>query len=175
MNIEDIIQKTNLIRGYFDDKQMRTLYPFVKLLKENSLLVEIGTFFGKSVRFFSLTNPKIKIITIDKGGFEGCQGVDERVLESKNIEVIKLTSKEAASSFKQIIDFLFIDGFHEEKDVKEDLELWTPFLRKEGLLVCHDSNFQGVETAFRNWQNKSGWQFAEIEDLYITQKGGEVL
>ena len=38
------------------------------------------------------------------------------------------------------IDFLFIDGDHSYEGVKKDFEMYSPFVRKGGLIVFHDTN-----------------------------------
>lgn len=179
MEIQEVIEQANLIRGYFNDKQMRVLYPIVQSLKEGSVVVEIGTFYGKSSRFFSLTNPKVKITTIDIGGLEDCLGIDPRVLEGGNVEEIRSSSKEQAIGFGRPIDFLFIDGSHEYEDVLQDLELWTPYLHEGSWLVCHDINFDGVKAALDEWKTSEwkkspkGWSFQEIEYMLIARRGGD--
>lgn len=38
------------------------------------------------------------------------------------------------------IDFLFIDGDHTEEGVRKDFEMYSPFVRKGGIVAMHDIN-----------------------------------
>jgi len=76
MTLEEIIKQVDKIEGWFYPSQMTTLYPIIKDLDSNGLIVEIGTYYGRSTRFFSLANPGVKIVTIDE---------DPKALEKGNI------------------------------------------------------------------------------------------
>jgi predicted O-methyltransferase YrrM len=39
---------------------------------------------------------------------------------------------------EQNLDFLFIDGDHTYKGVKEDFEMYSPLVRKGGVIAFHD-------------------------------------
>ncbi len=43
------------------------------------------------------------------------------------------------------IDFLFIDGDHHYEAVKRDFELYSPFVRKGGIVGFHDINSRGID------------------------------
>lgn len=47
------------------------------------------------------------------------------------------------------LDFVYIDGNHAYEDVKEDIELWYPKIKKGGIVSGHDYNLFGG--------NKEGW------------------
>ena len=52
---------------------------------------------------------------------------------------IRKTSVEASEDFKnETLDFVYLDGRHSYKGVKEDIELWFPKVRNGGLLCGHD-------------------------------------
>jgi len=99
MSLTQIIEKVNKVKGHFRDDQMTFLYPFVKRLNPKGLLVEIGTYRGKSAKFYSLANPEIKILTIDLVFFKHprheSEGVyiDEKVLKNGNIFQGSLSSE----------------------------------------------------------------------------------
>ena len=51
----------------------------------------------------------------------------------------KMLSNKAVSLFKdEALDFVFIDGDHSYKGVKDDIKIWLPKIRKGGLISGHD-------------------------------------
>lgn len=52
-----------------------------------------------------------------------------------------------ASVWNVKIDFLFIDGCHDEEEVRRDIAMWTPHVRIGGWITGHDYNAPGVQRA----------------------------
>ena len=53
--------------------------------------------------------------------------------------IIKKFSVDAVRGFMdESLDFVFIDGNHDYPYVKEDIELWTPKVKKGGIVAGHD-------------------------------------
>jgi len=142
--LKRIINRVDKIKGWFNERQMEVLYPFVKNLEPNSLLVEVGTAYGRSTMFYSLTNPKIDIVTFDPQIL-----VDKKVLDRPNVEFYPVTSEEMAKGWDDPVDYLFIDGDHLYDGVKTDIDCWLPHLVPGGLITFHDyaPNFPGVYKA----------------------------
>jgi predicted O-methyltransferase YrrM len=63
-------------------------------------------------------------------------GVEHRV------EIIRSTSTEAAKGWSRPIDLLFIDGDHSYEGVKNDWNLFHPFVRPGGVVLFHDTAWQ---------------------------------
>ena len=62
----------------------------------------------------------------------------ENVGQYPNLEIMKMSSRDAAEMFNTETDMVFIDGDHSYEAVKKDIELWLPKCRK---LICgHDYN-----------------------------------
>jgi predicted O-methyltransferase YrrM len=142
MNIDAIIKETGKVVGFFGDKQQRAFYPFVQAIPADGLLVEIGTYHGKSAKFFSLVNPNMKILTIDCMATDNKDGVpiDKDILTGGNIFQITGRSEEVFAGFNWEIDFLFIDGDHSYVACKRDLVNWSPFVKRGGHIALHDYN-----------------------------------
>lgn len=179
MEYSEIIERTSSIQGYFDQSRMEILYPLIKGLPRGALLVEIGTFHGKSTLFFRLANPEILIITIDVfaphekvprlGRHIYANNIDSNVLKEGNIFSIKGDSREIVKGFNLPIDCLFIDGHHLYGFVKADIENWTPFIRKRRIVIFDDygaKEHQGVKQAVDEWI-KSHKDFAELHSSYL--------
>lgn len=54
------------------------------------------------------------------------------------VEPVVASSKEAARDWNAPIRLLFIDGGHAYGDVKQDVELWSPFVVPGGYIMFHD-------------------------------------
>jgi predicted O-methyltransferase YrrM len=125
----------------------------------NSTFVEIGTWKGKSAVYMAEkikdSGKRILFYTIDiftgEDGYDYDQDVKDGNLFEKftqNIEPVKTyiqplvgDSKILYENFKnESIDFLFVDGDHRYKSVKEDLKLWFPKIKPGGIISGHDYN-----------------------------------
>lgn len=173
MNINEIIKKADEIEGWFSEYEMRLLYPYIQALKPNSLLVELGTYYGKSTRFFRLANPDIKIITIDVCKQYPVQvkipgAIDPRVLAEGNILQIAGDCHELVKSFNMDIDFLFIDTRHTYEDTIQTLNEWGKYAKK--YIACHDYNegFRGVQQAVDEYlQNNKNLNLIDLGKIGI--------
>jgi len=57
----------------------------------------------------------------------------------KNIILIKGDFSTLASTWAQPIDILHIDGNHDYESVQRDFTVWSPFVRKGGIILLHDT------------------------------------
>lgn len=57
----------------------------------------------------------------------------------QNLTLIRGYFNDVAKTWDKPIDILHIDGRHRYEDVKEDYELWRPFVRKGGVILLHDT------------------------------------
>jgi predicted O-methyltransferase YrrM len=136
-------------------------YELMIMRFNSATFVEIGTWKGQSIMYLAERvkelNKKIKIYGVDT--FKGCKEhieadiIDPVLLNDtlyevylKNIEplkeyiiTIKGNSHDVYNQFEdESIDFLFIDGSHEYKDVLKDLQLWYPKVKTGGIISGHD-------------------------------------
>ena len=73
----------------------------------------------------------------------------------KNLKIIKKKSEEAVNFFNDnYFDFIYIDGNHTYDYVKNDLNLWFPKLKLNGILAGHD---------YCNYTFKNGEKFGVIK------------
>ena len=101
----------------------------------------VDTFAGSSDPRDCAFKPKEDIFSIFK----------ENTKDYNNLEVLKMTSLEAAKTFPpKSIDMVFIDGDHSYTSVKADLEAWAPIAKK--WLCGHDLYFleQDVKRALED-------------------------
>ena len=121
----------------------------VKELKPK-VIVELGTELGFST--FVLAAPKIgTVYGIDsfKGDeFTRVSGTKKGFMKSlkevkkrfgiNNVKVIEGRFSDIVKKWKLPIDILHIDGSHRYKDVKEDFENWSKFVKEDGVILMHD-------------------------------------
>ncbi len=101
-------------------------------------IVEIGSYLGMSTVFMAKTT-KNKIYAIDPHFLGSYKKFLANTKKYKNIIPIKKTSEQANKNWHQKISLLHIDGNHEYKFAKQDLNLWLKHLTPNGVVICHDA------------------------------------
>ncbi len=157
------------IPGWFSYK---TLYDeFIEKSPNNSVFVEVGTWFGKSTTYLAnkikLANKKVKLITVDTfkgtdndkyqldivdsfGGDIFYEFIENSVATKTfdDIQIIKDSSENASRLFENAsIDFLMLDAGESYNDVKNNIQCWFNKI-KPGCYIAGDdygiSIFPGV-------------------------------
>jgi len=144
------------VDGWLTDSEAETLYNLAKECKGNGVIVEIGSWKGKSTICLakgSKDGKSVKIIAIDPHTgsaehqsdknkvwtFEEFKSNISKAGMEDIITPIVKTSAEAAKEVSQAVEFVFIDGAHDYNSVKEDFELWFPKVIDGGIIALHDS------------------------------------
>ena len=144
------------LSGWLTRREAEFLYRLAFQIKNPKVIVEIGSWKGKSTVCLGRgvqAGHKAKIFAIDphvgssehqrKFGKvdtfkEFLQNIKKAKVE-KNISPIRDYSQNVADKFKEKIGFLFIDGAHEFKYVYQDYKQWFPKLENNGIISFHDS------------------------------------
>lgn len=100
---------------------------------------------------------------------EAEQIFNELIKHYKNIIKNKTYSAEFS---KQIddnsVDFIYIDGNHELSSVKQDLEVWYPKIKNNGIIAGHDWVLQSVRSALNEFFKTQPFKTFEDDSwLYI--------
>jgi len=67
------------------------------------------------------------------------QLVKKKFEKKDNVKILRLSSFEASKKFNdKYFDFIYIDGNHDYKYVKQDLEIWFPKLKDDGIIFGDD-------------------------------------
>lgn len=120
-------------------------------------LVELGTYYGTSISSFlqgvkdSKLNTRVYAVDSWEGdenaGFYGnyvyehTSALVKKYYSSQNVELMKMLFNQAVTEFEnESIDILHIDGLHTYDAVKEDYETWLPKMKKDGIILFHDTN-----------------------------------
>jgi glycosyltransferase involved in cell wall biosynthesis/predicted O-methyltransferase YrrM len=144
-NFENTKRRAGGIEGWLTDDEGKFLYYAVRNCTGKGVVVEIGSWKGKSTVFIgkgSQSAGKIKVYAIDphiEGTYEEFKvNIKNAELNDIVIPAVK-TSEEAAKDFAEPVEFIFIDGDHEYESVKKDFELWFPKLINKGIIAFHDT------------------------------------
>ena len=177
MNVNDV-------QGWFGEGEMNCLRPYVQAIPEKGLLVEIGTFHGKSTLFFHQTNPNIYVLTNDICSQEGIgtqenqtsigtiipEHIDYAVVNEGNIFQVRGSSHDVVKTFNWPIDFLFIDSKHSHTDTLDTLNEWARFVKPGHYIGMHDygTAFPGVESGIREYMKTHNVSIVEtVSNLAI--------
>ncbi|MBC7851046.1 MAG: class I SAM-dependent methyltransferase [Chitinophagaceae bacterium] len=153
------ISKVHDIDGWLSNNEALGLYSVAGKLNENAVVVEIGSWQGKSTYCIARGLKSGQVFAIDPfnaaggGDTESEEQYKEKKgskdllksfihnMESRNvmdkIVVKKGYSYEFPHDFEKI-DFLFIDGDHSIEGCKSDFELFSPRIVPGGYIAFHD-------------------------------------
>jgi predicted O-methyltransferase YrrM len=159
--------------------------PVLALLhkRKPKVVVEIGTKFGGTLALWcAIAHPEATIISIDlPGGIHGGgyaywrTYVYKRFTQPKQSLLLLRKDSHLTSTVEHLrsllpaeIDFLFCDADHTYEGVKMDFEMYSPLVRKGGLVAFHDISTHPAGTnceVDKFWreirtQHKS-WEFIE--------------
>lgn len=138
-SLEEIIKLVEPVPGWFYPDQMTFLYPYACKAKN---IFEIGTYAGRSTKFWALCNPDANITTVDlvvgdpMGNVPAGTSIDPEIVKMGNIVSIHEHSHALVNRYNAPIDLLFIDGAHDYQSVCQDIDDWLP--KTHGIVVCHD-------------------------------------
>lgn len=153
------LQKTiSSIPGWLTKREALFLYNQAKKVRKRNVIVEIGSWKGKSTTCLGWgvrDGQKASIYAIDPhtGTLEhkkqtGSLTADTYTMFLQNIKdagidtyviPMRKTSEQAVLDFTKPIEFLFIDGDHSFKGVTIDYTLWSPKVIVGGTVAFHDS------------------------------------
>ena len=153
------IEGFHKLDGWLTDKEAMGLYHIARMLPDKSIVVEIGSWQGKSTCCIAKGLGSGKVYAIDPFNADGGFDVESEkeylqkkgnkdLLQSfrKNMQQLKVLDKiiikkgysyEFADEFDRI-DMLFIDGDHSIKGCTTDFNLYSPKIIKGGFVAFHD-------------------------------------
>ena len=183
--------------GMISDRQAQVLFELCVSQAISGNIVEIGSWLGKSTLFLASgcrVSGNGQVYAVDK--FTGNLGKEdlyhapllpnETIYDrfkfniksyrlNKFVKAYPMSSRQARRKIKQTLRMVFIDGDHSYKGVMDDIKLWTPLLKKGGLLILDDfdQSFPGVVRAVQEKILHSA-QFKplfELDSLLVARKG----
>jgi predicted O-methyltransferase YrrM len=159
---EEVWDVASLIPGWFGEVHAAAQFLVLAELRPR-MIVEIGSYLGKSTVFFAKS---LEVLGIDgsvtsidphTGDRQHLENLGVSELPSfdmfrvhllttgvsDRVHTIVATSHEAAKDWSDPIDFLFIDGWHSYEAVIDDGQNWLPHLTDRGVVVFDDATTNG--------------------------------
>ena len=129
------------------DEEGETLYELARACRGDGVIVEIGSWKGKSTVCLGLgsqSGKSVSVYAIDPHAdyrFGDFKDNIERAGIAELVHPIASLSQPAADDFDEPIELLFVDGSHEYDLVLEDFEKWVPKVIDGGWVAFHDTTW----------------------------------
>jgi predicted O-methyltransferase YrrM len=134
------------IGGWLTRDQARVLWDEARRVPPGGLIVEIGSHQGRSTVLLAAAGGRV--VAVDpfvSGAMFGGLATKDRFLENlaaagltDRVQLRQARSTELRPSWRQPIDFLYIDGKHDYWTVSDDLR-WVRFLAPGARVAVHDA------------------------------------
>jgi predicted O-methyltransferase YrrM len=155
----EVVNAVSQIEGWLTDDQVHQLWHSASALPPNSLIVEIGSFRGRSTVALALASPDdVEIVAIDphSGADRAPQqtalnpeaGTEDAEAFAGNLRRFGVTDKichipkpssAALGDVPRRVDLLFIDGRHELRAARGDILGYGRLVAEGGTVLIHDS------------------------------------
>lgn len=178
---EPLLRRTQrrLSRSILAPLQVRSeLTAFLQIVKElkPAQFLEIGRFRGETLWLIGRNCRRdARIVSIDTANLSPLHEAGIRMLLGRSRSINLFTADSHAASTLDLIssgvhdvrlDLLFIDGDHSYEGVKMDFEMYSPLVRKGGVVAFHDIAEHPVERkceVSRFWNEiKKSFRYREI-------------
>jgi MMP 1-O-methyltransferase len=135
------------VPGWLSDEEGEALYELARACTGRGAIVEIGSWKGKSTICLGLgsrAGSGVRIFAVDPhadyrhGEFK--DNIDRAGLADL-VTPVKGLSQDVVGGFDEPIELLFVDGSHEEDDVRDDFEQWVPKVVDGGVVAFHDTTW----------------------------------
>jgi len=155
--IERAWQLTQGTAGFLGENEARFLGMLAACVPARGTIVEIGSFKGKSTvmlasvaAYYGLgpvvaIDPHTSPSATDPGISAGSSTYEEFLASVKaaglmeHVETHRAYSRDMAKGWSRPIRLLWIDGDHTFRGAREDFDLFTPHLEKDGVVALHDA------------------------------------
>lgn len=164
-----LLGKIRSIEGMLTDKEAALLYNLAAHGPGKGAIVEIGSYKGKSTACLALGSnsagrEKVHAVDWHQGWKKAVPGGSysaflknmKRAGVSDYVVPVVMKSEEAVRKWKKPIRLLWIDGSHDYADVRKDFLLWSRFVIEGGVVVFHDSFWDGPFRVANRYLLQSG-------------------
>ena len=134
------------VPGWLTDEEGEALYELARACTGKGVIVEIGSFKGKSTVCLGLgsrAGASVPIYAVDphQERFPEFKTNVERAGIAELVRPVPALSQPAADEFHEPVELLFVDGSHEYELVLEDFEKWVPKVVDGGWVAFHDTTW----------------------------------
>jgi predicted O-methyltransferase YrrM len=175
-DIEDVRRTASAVEGWLSDDQGRALHAAAAATTGRGAIVEIGSWQGRSTIWLASGARQAgqRVVAIDPhaGSHEdpSARTFDifrtnlERAGLAGQVEVMVMTSADAARKVEGPLELLFVDGDHSLEGAARDADLWLPRVLPGGGVMLHDVATSGYAGPRRIFQRRICWspQFHRI-------------
>lgn len=163
VTIQEIRAVVDKVDGWLGKREGPYLYSLAKLGSQLGVIVEIGSWKGKSTVWLakgSEAGRGTQVYAIDphvggpdqeKLGYKNVNTVEEfgKNIKLAGVETIVtplvMASMQAVEGWNSPIGLLWIDGDHSYDSVRSDFYSWEPFVTEGGIVALHDTySWEGV-------------------------------
>lgn len=159
MSFEEAFARTTGVEGWMSEAQARRLWDAAGRVPAGGLLVEIGSFHGRStIVMASALADGARLVAIDPhaGGDRGPQEIEAEAARGEadheaflanlraagvhsRVEHVRALSSDAHAAVSGAIDVLYVDGAHRFAPARADIVDWGNRVRHGGTMLVHDS------------------------------------
>jgi hypothetical protein len=120
-------------------------------LNKESIICEVGSFDGASTELFAQKCKKVYSVDIQ------CRDSLKKIIKKYNINFYQKESFEASSIFDDnFFDCVYLDNVHSFEHVYEEIKLWLPKVKFNGIISGHDYLFDDyISKSKRNLSGNS--------------------
>jgi MMP 1-O-methyltransferase len=135
------------VPGWLSNEEGEALYELARECTGRGVIVEIGSWKGKSTICLGLGSRAgngVRIFAVDPhADYRHGEFKDniERAGIADLVTPVKGLSQDVVEDFDEPIELLFVDGSHEEADVRHDFETWVPKVVERGTVAFHDTTW----------------------------------
>jgi MMP 1-O-methyltransferase len=147
MSITELRKRLDELPGWLTAEEGETLYRLAKACTGRGVIVEIGSWRGKSTTCLGLGSKagnQVPVFAVDPHS-EHTFGDFSRNMEEAGltdlVTPVPGRSQELAEGFDEPIELLFIDGAHQYELVNEDFDRWVPKVVEGGVVAMHDTTW----------------------------------
>lgn len=126
----DFNQVAEESRASIEKEDLKVLLPIIANINP-AIVLEVGMHRGYSMQVWRNAFPQIHLIGIEKDPPTQDSYLEPYAIWNKD-------SHEGIGYTERNIDFLFIDGDHSEEGVRKDFEIYSPLVKKGGIIALHD-------------------------------------
>ena len=136
------------------------------------LILEIGTLRGGTLFLFSnIAHEEATLISVDLQQYPLQSRLIRSIFKKKQKIFLIQGDSHGIETLKKIkailkdnkVDFLFIDADHSYEGVKKDFEMYSPLVRKGGIIAFHDIVPSGYPAIHKFWNEiKEKYEHLEI-------------
>ena len=159
MSFHEAFARTTSVEGWMSEAQARRLWEAAQRVPAGGLLVEIGSFHGRSaIVMASVLADGARFVAIDPhaGGDRGPQEIEAEASRGEadhhafaanvraagvedRVQHLRLMSSDAHGAVVGPVDVLYVDGAHRFGPARADLVNWGERVREGGTMLVHDS------------------------------------